>query len=198
MSIFCFEQEGVVKHDYAPQCHKITKNHHHEVLRPVRSMIRRKRKLLGSRGVWKRYHVNEHLKSSQREKSFLSQRHSTQFYKPPCSPDLALCSSWVLLRLKSVLKGRIAPAVGDMKKNVTKLRMAITETKNLEPAFNSGRDAGMIVRAPEQSSLNGTNALFSYTGDSFWKNKRLDSFFRHVIHEPKYGFTESYFTGNPI
>jgi hypothetical protein len=101
-----FDVEGLVHHEFLPQCQTMNQTVYITVMQCLRDAVRRKRPHKWSSGTWLLHHDNApcHVAPSIRE--FLAKHSIPVVPHPPYLPDLALCDFFLFPRLKSTLKGK--------------------------------------------------------------------------------------------
>jgi len=122
-----FDSEGIVYHKYAPNGQTINKEFYVEVLRHLCKSVHRKQLDKWRDGDWILHHDNAPTHTSHLVQQFLAKHGTAQLQQPPYSPDLALCDFFLFPRLKKVLKGHRLEATEDIKQNLTKTLLDISE-----------------------------------------------------------------------
>ena len=106
-----FDWQGVVYHEFTPNCQTISKEYYLDVLRRLREAIRRKWPIL-----W-------------RSNSWMLEKHGTVTVpQPPYSPDLAPADYFLFPKLKMRLKGRRFKVIKNIKKESLKDLNAIPKS----------------------------------------------------------------------
>jgi len=83
---------------------------------------------------------------------FLAKHGTAQLQQPPHSPDLALCDFFLFPRLKKVLKGHRFEATEDIKRNLTKTPVSITE-EELAKCFQPWQKCWAMCVAAEGNNI---------------------------------------------
>jgi len=125
MLLACFDSEGIVHHEYAPNGQTINKEFYLEVLRRLRESVRRKRPEKWWDGDWILHHDNAPAHTSHLVQQFLAKHGTAQLQQPPYSPDLKPCDFFLFPRLKKVLKGYRLEATENIKRNSAKTLLDI-------------------------------------------------------------------------
>jgi hypothetical protein len=101
-----FGSSGIVHMEFIPKGATLNKHHYMEILRCLRSSVRRKRPEFHRRKNWLLLHDDVPAHRSVLVQEKLAKQQVTVSPCPPHSPDLAPCDFFFLPRLKGKLPGR--------------------------------------------------------------------------------------------
>jgi transposase len=105
MIISFFDIKGIVHFEFIPECQTVNQAYCVEILKRLREAVRRKRPELWPND-WILHYDNAPAHKALSVKKFLAQKSITEMEHPPYSPDLAPNDLWLLLKIKSALKGK--------------------------------------------------------------------------------------------
>jgi histone-lysine N-methyltransferase SETMAR len=120
-----FDAEGLVHNEFLPQRQAMNQTVYITFLQRLRDAVCRKRPHKLSSSTWLLHHDNAPCHAALNVREFLAKHSIPVVPHPPYSPDLALCSFFLFLRLKSILKGKRFQDVAEIQLNTTRQLQAI-------------------------------------------------------------------------
>jgi hypothetical protein len=106
MLIAFFDVEGLMHHEFLPQCQTMNQTVYITILQRLRDAIRQKRPHKWSSGTWLLHHGNAPCHAALSVREFLANYSIPMVPHQPYSPDLASCYFFLFPGLKSTLKGK--------------------------------------------------------------------------------------------
>jgi hypothetical protein len=161
-----FDYRGVVHHEYTPLGQTVNKEYYQEVLLHLRDAVRHKRPELWDAHNWQLHHTQ----------GFLAKHNILQVHQAPYSPDMAPCDFWLLLRLKTALKGFRFDSCKDIIQNVM-----VQLHKPSRSASSNGRTAGLSVRSQKTSTLKGIRYCNHPDTELCFPGPRSDTFWTGLV-----------------
>jgi hypothetical protein len=106
MLIAFFDVEGLVHHEFLPQCQTMNQTVYITILQRLQDAVHRKRPYKWLSDTWLLHHDNVPCRVALSVREFLAKHSIPMVPHLPYSPDLAPCDFFLFPRLKSTLKGK--------------------------------------------------------------------------------------------
>jgi hypothetical protein len=120
-----FDAEGLVYHEFLPQCQITNQTVYITVLQCLRNAVRRKQPHKWSSGTWLLYHDNAPCHAALSVRELLAKHSIPVLSHTPYSPDLVPYDFFLFRRLKSTLNGKQFQDVMEIQLNMTQQLQAI-------------------------------------------------------------------------
>lgn len=120
--------------EWVPQGQTVNQKYYIEVLIKFRERVRKKRPGLRKDNVWILHQDNAPAHNAFSVKQFLANKRIPVLEHPPYSPDLAPCDFYLLLKIKTALKGTHFRSVEEVKTKAADLLKDLT-SEELQHCF---------------------------------------------------------------
>jgi histone-lysine N-methyltransferase SETMAR len=125
MLITFFDAEGMVHHEFLPQCQTMNQTAHITILQCLRDAVCLKRPHKWSSGTCLLHHDSAPCHVALSVWEFLAKNSIPMVLHPPYSPDLTPCDLFLFPRLQSTLKCRQFQDIMEIQLNTTRQLQAI-------------------------------------------------------------------------